>query len=224
MPRTPRDLARAGSPGALTVAASFMVAVAAAVALLLSPSPAQADVERAGDSSLRLGELFDPLGRVAGGGVDVMATTTASMVAVATPPPPPPAPVAACPAPDARFIDSWGFARSGGRRHKGVDMMAPYGSPVLAPVAGTIRASNSALGGLGFYLDDAEGNSYFGSHLATLTVREGWVEAGTPIGTVGTTGNASTPHLHFEVMLAGAGSVNPFPFAVDWCGEGAVGE
>ena len=142
------------------------------------------------------------------------AIETASVLAeAATPPPPPPV---YCPAPGSQFIDSWGFSRSGGRRHKGVDMMAPYGTPVLAPVDGVVRASNSSLGGIGFYLDDADGNEFFGSHLATLDVT-GPVVAGQQIGTVGSTGNAGTPHLHFEVKPAGMGSVNPFPFAFNWC-------
>lgn len=138
---------------------------------------------------------------------------TAALAEAATPPPPPPV---YCPAPGAQFVDSWGFSRSGGRSHKGVDMMAPYGTPVLAPVDGVVRASNSSLGGVGFYLDDAAGNQYFGSHMATLDVT-GPVVAGQQIGTVGSTGNAGTPHLHFEVKPAGLGSVNPFPFAFNWC-------
>ncbi len=142
-------------------------------------APAAADVAVAG--------LFSPAARVVADGREVAATTTARMAEAAIPPPPPPV---HCPVPTAEFIDSWGFTRSGGRRHKGVDMMAPHGTPVLAPVSGTIRHSNSALGGLGFYLDDAEGNTYFGSHLASLGPT-GWVEAGTRIGTVGSTGNAS---------------------------------
>jgi murein DD-endopeptidase MepM/ murein hydrolase activator NlpD len=198
-------------------AATVVVAVTVLASVALAGPPAQADVEPAPAGTLR--PLFEPVGRIAGGNVDVVAATTAHMITAATPPPPPPV---ACPVPAAEFVDSWGFARSGGRQHKGVDMMAPHGSPVLAPVAGTIRASNSALGGLGFWLDDDEGNTYFGSHLATLIVSSGRVEAGTPIGTVGSTGNASTPHLHLEVMLAGTGSVNPYPFAAEWCGPEAT--
>jgi peptidoglycan LD-endopeptidase LytH len=129
-------------------------------------------------------------------------------------------PPVSCPAPEATFVDSWGFARSGGRRHKGVDMMAAHGSPVIAPVGGAIRASNSSLGGLGFWLEADDGNTYFGSHLASLLVRGGRVEAGTLIGTVGSTGNAGTPHLHFEVMLPGKVSVNPFPLVAQWCPAG----
>jgi len=207
---------RAGAP---------LAAVVAAVALLLAPRPADAEPARLDElpaspspAGAVLGPLVDPVGRVAGAGLDRVAATTAAMIAVATPPPPPPV---ACPAPEAHFTDTWGAPRSGGRRHKGVDMMAPHGSPVLAPVGGMVRASNSALGGLGFWLEGDDGNTYFGSHLASLHVREGRVELGQQLGTVGSTGNAGgTPHLHFEVMLPGEVSVNPFPFAAEWCPAG----
>ena len=205
--------------------AALTIGVAAAAGLL-APATATAEpapgtdlgVESA-DPGAVLAPLLDPVGQVAVDGLASVAATTASMIAVATPPP---APTESCPAPDATFVDSWGFARSGGRRHKGVDMMAPHGSPVLAPVAGTIRSSSSALGGLGFWLEGDDGNTYFGSHLSALHVSSGRVEAGDHIGAVGSTGNAGgTPHLHFEVMLPAEGSVNPYPFAARWCPDGA---
>ena len=202
-----------------TAVATATTALIAALVLAGPPAQAQTEVD-AGPAVASLAPLFEPVGSLAGSGVDVVAATTTHMITAATPPPPPPSHV--CPVPGSEFIDSWGFARSGGRRHKGVDMMAPHGTPVYAPAAGAIRASNSALGGLGFWLEGEDGNTYFGSHLQTLTVREGWVEPGTPIGTVGSTGNAGgTPHLHFEVMVAGTGSVNPYPFVLDWCGSEA---
>ena len=95
-------------------------------------------------------------------------------------------------------------------------MMAGYGDPVIAPVDGVIRSSSSSLGGIGFYLDAEDGTTYFGSHLARLDVT-GQVQGGQQIGTVGTSGNASSPHLHFEVSLPGRGSVNPYPFVAAWC-------
>lgn len=127
-----------------------------------------------------------------------------------------PAPPVACPAPEATFVDSWRAPRSGGRAHQGVDMMAPSGSPALAPVAGVIRSHYSGLGGLSYYLDGDDGNEYFGTHLQTMTA-QGRVAAGEQVGTVGSTGNASTPHLHFEVKLGGTTPVNPYPFAVQFC-------
>lgn len=199
--------------------AGVAVAVLASVLLVGPQAQAQAQTEvEAAPPVASLAPLFEPVGNLAGNGVDVVAAATTHMISAATPPPPPPPPTHVCPAPGAEFIDSWGFARSGGRRHKGVDMMAPHGTPVYAPAAGNIRASNSSLGGLGFWLEGADGNTYFGSHLQSLSVREGWVEPGTPIGEVGSTGNAGgTPHLHFEVMVGDAGSVNPYPFVLEWC-------
>jgi murein DD-endopeptidase MepM/ murein hydrolase activator NlpD len=210
------------------VAGAPLATVVAAAALLLAPRPADAEPARpdglaVGDPAPEavLAPLVDPVGRLAGAGFDRLAATTASMIAVATPAPPPPPPPVPCPAPEATFVDTWGAPRSGGRRHKGVDMMAAHGSPVVAPVGGEIRASNSSLGGLGFWLEADDGNTYFGSHLASLSVRGGRVEAGAPIGTVGSTGNAGgTPHLHFEVMLPGKVSVNPYPLVAQWCPSG----
>lgn len=207
-------------PAAIALA---VVAAGVVAALGLTTPPAQAQTDAGVDAGpapvASLAPLFEPVGSLAGTGVGLVAAATSHMITAATPPPPP---THVCPTPGSQFIDSWGFARSGGRRHKGVDMMAPHGTPVHAPTAGTIRVSSSALGGLGFWLEGADGNTYFGSHLQTLTVRGGWVEPGTPIGTVGSTGNAGgTPHLHFEVMTAAAGSVNPYPFVLEWCGSEA---
>lgn len=216
-PSAPARAVRRRPHALATTLAAFTAAVASAV--VLTGPPAEARVE-APPAVASLAPLFEPVGSLAGSGVDVVAATTTHMITAATPPPPPPSHV--CPVPGSQFIDSWGFARSGGRRHKGVDMMAPHGTPVYAPTAGNIRASNSALGGLGFWLEGEDGNTYFGSHLQTLSVREGRVEPGTPVGTVGSTGNAGgTPHLHFEVMLGGGSSVNPYPFALEWCGSEA---
>jgi murein DD-endopeptidase MepM/ murein hydrolase activator NlpD len=201
-------------PHALASAVAAIAAAAVTAVVLASP-PAEAQAEVEAPAVASLAPLFEPVGNLAGSGVDLVAATTTHMIVAATPPPPP---THVCPVPGSQFTDSWGFARSGGRRHEGVDMMAPRGTPVYAPSAGDIRVSNSALGGLGFWLEAADGNTYFGSHLQSLEVRDGWVEPGTPIGTVGSTGNAGgTPHLHFEVMLGGS-SVNPYPFALEWCG------
>ncbi|HUW02960.1 MAG TPA: M23 family metallopeptidase [Acidimicrobiales bacterium] len=134
------------------------------------------------------------------------------------------APTFACPAPGAEFIDSWGFSRSGGRRHQGVDMMAPHGSPVLAPQDGWVREHRSSLGGLSYYLTTPDGTEYFGGHMQSFIADGildpfGWVTAGTLIGTVGSSGNASSsgPHLHWEVRTPDGTSVNPYPYASIFC-------
>jgi murein DD-endopeptidase MepM/ murein hydrolase activator NlpD len=155
-----------------------------------------------------------------GEGEGETTTTTA-------PPPPPPAPVTAglaCPVNGAvAFTDTWGAPRSGGRGHKGVDMMAARGTPVVAVESGAIqRLTNSSLGGISIYLRGNSGDVYFYTHL------DGWVDglsggqavsAGQHIGFVGSTGNASysAPHLHFEYHPGGGGAVNPTPLVRSVC-------
>lgn len=109
------------------------------------------------------------------------------------------------------FIDSWGYARSGGRRHKGVDMMASIGTPVAAPVSGTVKHRSNRLGGRSFHLQGDDGNYYYGTHMSDYGA-SGYVQAGEIIGYVGDDGNArGIPHLHFEVHPGGGGAVNPYP-------------
>lgn len=198
---------------ALVVSTLFLFGARSADAQEVPDTTRAAGAGAGGVTPDDLGAGLRPLQDVAASATSRATDAASVLAAAATPPPPPPA---FCPAPGSQFVDSWGFARSGGRGHKGVDMMAPYGTPVLAPVDGVVRSSHSSLGGIGFYLDDADGNEYFGSHLASLDV-VGPVRAGQQIGTVGSTGNAGSPHLHFEVKPAGSNSVNPFPFAFNWC-------
>jgi murein DD-endopeptidase MepM/ murein hydrolase activator NlpD len=118
------------------------------------------------------------------------------------------------------FIDSWGYARSGGRSHKGVDMMADHGVPTVAPVSGEVQHRGSSLGGLSWYLYGDNGNMYYGTHLQGYENQgAGWVEAGTVIGYVGSSGNASEsgPHLHFEIHPGGGAAVNPYPATAAAC-------
>ena len=64
------------------------------------------------------------------------------------------------------FVDSLGAPRSGGRRHQGVDMMSPRGTPVVAPVSGNVSHRGNSVGGLSFHLNGDDGHYYYGTHLS----------------------------------------------------------
>jgi peptidoglycan LD-endopeptidase LytH len=121
------------------------------------------------------------------------------------------------------YIDSWGFARSGGRRHQGTDIMAPYGTTVFAYTNGEIsRAGMSGgLGGVVIYLQGDDGNEYYYAHLQSVSVRAGQrVRVGQQVGRNGASGNApdNAPHVHFEVHPGGGSPVNPYPWVQRACG------
>jgi murein DD-endopeptidase MepM/ murein hydrolase activator NlpD len=104
---------------------------------------------------------------------------------------------------DARF----GAARNG-HTHEGQDVIAAEGTPVVAPLAGVIVARDYQAGSAGFYLteDAADGRSFFFAHCQkdTFAVEVGQaVAAGQQLCRVGHTGDASGPHLHFEIWLGG---------------------
>ncbi|MFO7960836.1 MAG: peptidoglycan DD-metalloendopeptidase family protein [Nitriliruptoraceae bacterium] len=121
------------------------------------------------------------------------------------------------------FVDSWGFPRSGGRRHKGTDIMGPMGTPVYAFTDGVIaRHSNSRLSGISLYLRGDDGSTYFYAHLKGYTPSGAVgtrVQAGEQIAFNGDSGNArgGAPHIHFERHPGGGSAVNPYPYLAAAC-------
>lgn len=119
-----------------------------------------------------------------------------------------------------RFVDSWGDPRSGGRRHQGTDILAAYGTPLVAVTTGFVRTAYSSAGGISLYLLGTDGVEYFYAHNSRNAISSGRrVSAGEIIGYVGNSGNASggVSHVHFERHPGRAGAVNPYPFVARAC-------
>lgn len=120
------------------------------------------------------------------------------------------------------FIDSWGFPRSGGRSHKGVDMMAAKGTPIYAVADGYVqRAYWNRLGGLSINFIDSLGHKYYYAHLDSVYVTDGQqMKVGELMGTVGNTGNAQStpPHLHFQFHPNNGAPVPPYELTRSLCG------
>ena len=111
----------------------------------------------------------------------------------------------------------FGVPRDGGRRsHKGVDIFARKGTPVVAISDGYIvRSQTTPIGGKVVWVRDAKRNqTYYYAHLdENYAIANTRVQAGDTLGTVGTTGNArnTPPHLHFGIYTSYE-AVDPEPF------------
>jgi murein DD-endopeptidase MepM/ murein hydrolase activator NlpD len=122
---------------------------------------------------------------------------------------------------DARF-----GAKRKGHRHQGQDLAAASGTPVVAPHAGVVEAVEYQARGAGNYVVlDSEGETYdyVFMHLRTgsTTVVVGeHVRIGQRIGEVGSTGESSGPHLHFEIWVGswyvGGHPIDPLPLLKAW--------
>ncbi|ASI34520.1 MULTISPECIES: M23 family metallopeptidase [unclassified Exiguobacterium] len=167
------------------------------------------------------------------------ATTNSTKQSTPTPAPvtPKPAPVAPNPAPapaasSALFIHptsgatTQGYGSASGENgygfHNGIDFGAPVGTPIVAAATGTVITASSS-GPYGNHIMIAHqlnGKTYTTvyAHMSSLNARAGQrVSQGQQIGALGSTGNSTGPHLHFEIHVGGyiysgtgpANSVNP---------------
>lgn len=104
----------------------------------------------------------------------------------------------------------------GPRKHEGIDLAAPRGTPVYAPADGVVEKA-SWFSSYGNFIEIDHGGSMetrYG-HLSGYAVAAGdHVTKGQLIGYVGTTGRSTGPHLHYEVRVGGA-AVDPTPYLAD---------
>ena len=115
-----------------------------------------------------------------------------------------------------RIADTYGAPRGRDRRHQGVDIFAARGTPVLSATPGLVLSvRDQGLGGKQVWVLGPAHERHYYAHLddwAPLLRAGDRVRAGTPLGTVGDTGNArgTPPHLHYGVYAAD-GAIDPLP-------------
>jgi len=159
-----------------------------------------------------------------GAKVSAPATPAPAATPAATPAPAPaPAPKVEAPAPAASVVHpaagtrlSSGYGHRWGQLHAGADFAGPIGTPIKAPVSGTVIRAGEASGfGLAVYVKDANGYVHTFGHVDTIKVSNGQkVNAGDTIATLGNRGQSTGPHLHYEIhtpgnMYGDKGSIDP---------------
>jgi hypothetical protein len=135
---------------------------------------------------------------------------------------------------DNHYSDTWGAARSGGRTHQGVDILADKMVPVVAAASGTVGWMHNEQGGnccaMALIHDDGWQSWYIHLNNDTPGTDDGQgygfvdglesgvhVDAGQLIGWVGDSGNAeaTVSHLHFELHQPDGTPINPYPHVVE---------
>jgi len=79
--------------------------------------------------------------------------------------------------------------------------------------SGNVRFTLESLGGLVVYLSADDGNAYYYAHMSNSAGGNRRVAQGEHIGYVGHTGNATAPHLHFEIRLGGVNGQKANPYS-----------
>lgn len=104
------------------------------------------------------------------------------------------------------------YGRRGSSWHSGIDIRGRRGTPVAAAAAGRIAYAGRQNGYGKIVIIDHNEHSTAYAHLDSISVDVGdTVDAGQEIGAVGSSGNASGPHLHFEIRRRGGRAIDPLP-------------
>jgi hypothetical protein len=130
--------------------------------------------------------------------------------------------------PENRF----GAPRSG-HIHQGQDILSSEGTPILAPMAGVIEQASYQAGGAGYYVVEHTSGAFdfmFAHCMASsfvVSAHQG-VSAGQQLCRAGETGDATTPHLHFEMWVGGwwapgGHPIDPLPYLEAWDRTGPTG-
>jgi murein DD-endopeptidase MepM/ murein hydrolase activator NlpD len=115
----------------------------------------------------------------------------------------------------ARGVLTSGYGWRWGRMHKGVDIAAPIGTPIMAAAPGEVVSAGWNSGGYGnlVKVKHADGSLTLYAHNSKILVRQGqMVEQGEQIAEMGSTGFSTGPHLHFEIHPNGQKAVNPMAY------------
>ena len=115
----------------------------------------------------------------------------------------------------AQGVFTSGYGWRWGRMHKGIDIANNVGTPILAARSGQVLSAGWNEGGYGYLVelqhDDGSISRY--AHNSQILVRPGdSISQGAVISLMGSTGRSTGPHLHFEILPAGRGAVNPLQF------------
>ena len=123
--------------------------------------------------------------------------------------------------PEARF-----GAPRGNHTHQGQDVLTTEGTPVLAPLAGTVVSTSYQAGGAGYYVVEHTASfDFMFAHCQAgsfAVAGEQNVTAGQALCRAGQTGDATTPHLHFEMWVGGwhasaaSHPIDPLPYLEAW--------
>lgn len=111
--------------------------------------------------------------------------------------------------------DTFGAPRGQDRKHQGVDIFAPRGTPVVSTTRGIVaRIGENSLGGTVVWVLGPGGDRHYYAHLDSVaSIQTGQrIVAGAVLGSVGNTGNArgTPPHLHYGIYRRASGAINPF--------------